>query len=213
MNTQEAYNQWAPLYDGNVNKTRDVEAFALRQTLEDIRFKSCLEIGCGTGKNTLWLAEKADVITAVDLSEEMLAIAQQKVHAAHVNFIQEDIIQDWNFTKYSFDLITFSLVLEHIENLNLIFKKAIAALEPGGYIYIGELHPCKQYNGSKAWFRTTESTTVVECFNHHLSDFLKPAKQYGLHIEKVEEYFDDEQLREEMLRILSILLKKPLKND
>ena len=63
MNTQEAYNNWASQYDTNINKTRDLEGKALRTVLSGISFESCLEIGCGTGKNTVWFAEKAGQIT------------------------------------------------------------------------------------------------------------------------------------------------------
>jgi len=72
MNTRQAYNTWASQYDTNENKTRDVEAKALREILANIPFENCLEIGCGTGKNTEWLIQKAEHITAVDLSDEML---------------------------------------------------------------------------------------------------------------------------------------------
>jgi hypothetical protein len=48
MTIQESYNLWALQYDTNVNKTRDLEAIALRETLRLIPFNNCLEIGCGT---------------------------------------------------------------------------------------------------------------------------------------------------------------------
>ena len=58
MNTREAYNKWSEQYDTNINRTRDLEAVALRKTLSVIPFKRCLEIGCGTGKNTEWLVNR-----------------------------------------------------------------------------------------------------------------------------------------------------------
>ena len=75
MNVKESYNIWADQYDSNLNKTWDLEAISLRETLSGIDFENCLEIGCGTGKNTEWLSHKATHITAVDLSEEMLGKA------------------------------------------------------------------------------------------------------------------------------------------
>src|SRR4051794_29018765 len=120
MNTEQAYNIWAHQYDTNDNKTRDLEAKALRQTLSTISFDSCLEIGCGTGKNTLWFIEKAASITAVDLSEVMLAKAKEKVNSNKVVFTQADITKPWSFTNHKYDLVSFSLVLEHIENLEPI---------------------------------------------------------------------------------------------
>jgi len=78
MNVQQSYNYWAEQYDTNDNKTRDLEAIALRKTLSNISFDTVLEVGCGTGKNTVWLLEKTKQVTAIDLSEEMLAKAKQK---------------------------------------------------------------------------------------------------------------------------------------
>ena len=91
MDTRQAYNIWALQYDTSENKTRDLEAKALRATLANISFNSCLEIGCGTGKNTEWLITKAKHITAVDLSEGMLVKAKEKIDSDNVNFLQADI--------------------------------------------------------------------------------------------------------------------------
>ncbi len=207
MDTQQAYNAWASQYDTNLNKTRDLEAIALRSNLATINFDRCFEIGCGTGKNTVWFAEKAKHVTAVDLSEEMLAKAKEKVSSEIVEFKQADITKDWTFRNGLYDLVSFSLVLEHIDNLDHIFKEVAASLNSGGHVYIGELHPFKQYNGSKARFETETGTQVVQCFNHHLSDFLLPAKKYGLSIVEINEYFDDDD-RNEIPRILTILFRK-----
>lgn len=207
MSVQQAYNSWAEQYDTNLNKTRDLEATSLREMLSGIGFEDCLEIGCGTGKNTAWLITKAKHITAVDLSEEMLNKAKAKINKSNVEFIQADITKDWSFLKRKYDLITFSLVLEHIEDLETIFKKVAASLKHGGYVYVGELHPFKQYSGSKARFETSEGLHIVDCYNHHVSDFILAAKLNGLVLADVNEYFDDNN-RIEVPRILTLLLKK-----
>ena len=207
MSIQQAYNHWASQYDTNLNKTRDLEAQVLRSVLSTIAFDSCLEIGCGTGKNTAWLMQQAGTVTAVDFSEEMLALARTKIDAAHVTFRQADIKQPWDFRSDVYDLVSFSLVLEHIENLAPIFAEAAAALRPGGHVYIGELHPFKQYTGSKARFDTEAGQQVVECFNHHVSDFIQAAKTHGLQPVDLTEHFDDGD-RTTLPRILSILFQK-----
>ena len=206
MNVQKAYDNWSAQYDSNLNKTRDLEALALQETLADIEFENCLEIGCGTGKNTTWLLTKAKTITAVDLSNEMLAKAKEKINSDKVNFIQADILQDWNFANTKFNLTTFSLVLEHIEKLEPVFEKVSKIIAEEGHVYIGELHPFKQYAGSKARFTTDEGEQTVTCFNHHISDFTQAAKKYGFAIMHINEYFDEGD-RNSIPRILSILLK------
>lgn len=207
MSVQQAYNSWASQYDTNENKTRDLEAKALKEVLSSTRCNSCLEIGCGTGKNTEWILQKAKHILAIDLSEEMLSKAKEKIHSDKVQFLQANINEDWNFTNEKFDLISFSLVLEHIENLDHIFEQAVQKLMEQGYVYIGELHPFKQYAGSKARFETKEGLQIVPCFNHHVSDFINAAKNYGLTLIHLNEYFDDDD-KNTLPRILTLLFQK-----
>jgi ubiquinone/menaquinone biosynthesis C-methylase UbiE len=208
MKVKEAYNIWAEQYDTNANKTRDAEAVALRETLSKISFNNCLEIGCGTGKNTSWIITKAKTITAIDISDEMLTKARSKVETNKVTFIQADINEDWSFAAdKKFDLVTFSLVLEHIEDLNEIFEKLSKAVTENGYTYIGELHPFKQYSGSKARFETEEGLQIVPCFNHNISDFTNAAKNNGFALVEVNEYFDNDD-RTTIPRIFTMLFKK-----
>jgi ubiquinone/menaquinone biosynthesis C-methylase UbiE len=204
---RKAYDIWANQYDLNDNKTRDLEAISLRNTLDKIKFDSCLEIGCGTGKNTEWLLTRVKQLTAVDFSLEMLAKAKEKINAPNVEFLQADITSDWVFINKQYHLLVFSLVLEHIENLNDIFNKAAAVLVNDGYIYIGELHPFKQYTGSKARFDTADGQQVLTCFNHNISDFTQAAKSNGFKIIDIAEYFDDNNINN-IPRILTLLLKK-----
>jgi ubiquinone/menaquinone biosynthesis C-methylase UbiE len=206
MDTKQAYNLWSKQYDSNTNKTRDVEARALRTTLVNYDFERVLEIGCGTGKNTEWLLEKSTHITALDLSDEMIAKAKEKITSDKVNFIQADVKESWNFTNDKFDLVSFSLVLEHIENLDHIFSEVSKVLLPGGFIYIGELHPFKQYTGTKARFETEEGLQILDCFNHNISDFIQSAKKTGLAILDINEFFDDDATNTP--RVLTILLKR-----
>jgi ubiquinone/menaquinone biosynthesis C-methylase UbiE len=207
MDTEQAYDSWSAQYDTNRNRTRDLEGVALREVLADVANSRCLEIGCGTGKNTVWLATRCTHITAVDLSAGMLELARAKVSASHVTFHQADILQPWNFVGGLYDLVTFSLVLEHIEDLGAIMRKTADVLTPGGRVYIGELHPFKQYGGTKARFETEQGTQVVPCFDHHLSDFVRAAKEAGLHVEDVREFFDADEVAVPP-RVLVLILRK-----
>jgi ubiquinone/menaquinone biosynthesis C-methylase UbiE len=207
MDAKQAYDFWASLYDSNRNNTRDLEAIALRDILGKIKFECCLEIGCGTGKNTQWLADRSIQLTGVDFSNEMLAKAREKISSSKVTFINADITKDWTFVSTEFDLISFSLVLEHIEFLDPVFLKASKVLKPGGYLYMGELHPFKQYTGTKARFDTEAGRQLVDCFNHHITDFTRAADKAGLKIIDMNEYFDTSD-RTEIPRILAIVFQK-----
>ncbi|HMG13896.1 MAG TPA: class I SAM-dependent methyltransferase [Saprospiraceae bacterium] len=88
MKIKDAYNIWSSIYDSNENNTRDLEARSLRETLEGLIFDNCLELGCGTGKNTEWLVAKARQITSVDFSPEMLAKTIEKIKSPKVEFVE-----------------------------------------------------------------------------------------------------------------------------
>ena len=144
MNVQQAYNEWAESYDTVQNKTRDLEAKALRESIAFSEPLDILEIGCGTGKNTEWLLKGAKHLFAADFSAEMLSKAKEKIKAETVEFRQFDLREDWAFSENHFDLITCSLALEHIENIDFVFRQAFRVLRKNGLFYIGELHPFKQ---------------------------------------------------------------------
>ena len=152
MNVRQAYDVWANNYDTVENKTRDLEAQALRESAAMFENADVLEIGCGTGKNTEFLRTKARRLIGADFSTEMLARAKAKITAKNVEFRQFDLREEWDFADGSFDLIACSLALEHIEDIDFVFAQARRVLRTGARFYIGELHPFKQYRGGKARF-------------------------------------------------------------
>ncbi len=207
MDIANAYNSWSSQYDTNDNKTRDLEGLALKKLLSEKTYKHCLEVGCGTGKNTAWLLTICDQITAIDLSKGMLDIAKNKIKSDKVKFSEADITKDWAFANATYDLVTFSLMLEHIEDLNAVFQKLSKVTATGSHIYIGELHPFKQYAGSKARFETETGTEVLTCFNHHVTDFIQAANASGFQLLQLDEQFDEAD-RSQIPRILNLLFEK-----
>ena len=69
MNIQSAYNNWSESYDEDLNLTRDLDAEIVRKEFDKNKFESILEIGCGTGKNTIFFSEIANKVYAIDFSD------------------------------------------------------------------------------------------------------------------------------------------------
>lgn len=206
MNNRQAYNAWSETYDTVQNKTRDLEAIALRASIKTFAPLDILEIGCGTGKNTGWLLTKARHLVGADFSAEMIAKAKAKITDEKVEFRQFDLRQEWDFAENQFDLIVCSLALEHIENIDFVFEQAHRVLRENGLFYIGELHPFKQYQGSKARFDTGSGVFELECFVHHISEFFEAAKKNNFESVELKEWFDADDKRE-IPRLLTIVFK------
>ncbi|MEN8194581.1 MAG: class I SAM-dependent methyltransferase [Bacteroidota bacterium] len=209
MSIEQAYNSWSEIYDTNENKTRDLDKKATISVLSKYNFKSVLELGCGTGKNTKWLIERADEIIGLDFSQKMLDIAARKIKNRKVVLKKSDLTKDWDIKNNFADLITCSLTLEHIENLDHIFDQAYLKLKPNGLLFISELHPFKQYSGTKARYETKNEIKELEVYTHHISEYLDCAKNNSFHIVELKEWFDDQQ-SENTPRLLTLVFKNNL---
>jgi len=207
MSIQNAYNEWSEIYDSNENLTRDLDQKVTRDTLADQHFNSILELGCGTGKNTVYLAQIGTNVHALDFSQGMIEKAREKVRAGNVRFEIADLTKHWHCEDQAYDLITCNLVLEHIADLSHIFSEAARTLQPGGKFLINELHPFKQYRGTKARFEKDQGTIEVDAFVHHISDFTNAAQANGFKLAKLNEYWheDDEN---KPPRLVSFMFEK-----
>jgi ubiquinone/menaquinone biosynthesis C-methylase UbiE len=208
-NVRDVYNEWSNTYDEIENKTRDLDRVATQTVLEKIIDSSTLvlELGCGTGKNTAWLLNKAQHVTAVDFSEHMLNKAKEKYSDANLIFLQADITQPWPFETDSFNLVTCNLILEHIKTLDSVFSEAARILKDDSYFFISELHPAKQYLGSKARFEKNNELVSPDCFIHHTSEYFSSAINNGFSCIELMEWFDDNNTQL-VPRLISFLFKK-----
>ena len=191
-NIQKAYDEWSQTYDTDRNLTRDLDEQILREELVNQRFTSILEIGCGTGKNTVFLAQRGARIHALDFSEGMIQKAREKVKDEHVKFSVVDLTQRWPCEDQAYDLTVCNLVLEHIEYLSFIFSEAFRVLEMQGKFMVNELHPFRQYDGKKARFEKGESVIEIPAFVHHISDFVNAASDSGWKLIQLKEHWHEQ---------------------
>lgn len=207
MSIQKSYDEWSETYDIDENLTRDLDQKVTREALVNLHFQSILEIGCGTGRNTAFLAQIGAHVHALDFSEGMIEKAREKVKTENVRFSVADLTQKWPCESQSYDLIVCNLVLEHIEDLSFIFSEAFRVLEKKGRFLINELHPFRQYEGKKARFSSHEEVIEIPAFVHHISDFVNAALMNGLNLIKLKEtWHERDQGRSP--RIVSFLFEK-----
>ncbi len=113
--------------------------------LNDIKFKTVLDLCCGTGNQLDLCARRPDVkhLTGVDLSTESLKIARQRLdNVGMSNFstlISFDIDEAFNHPKISnknFDLISCFYGLYYSKDPKTLLSKAISKLDDQGTILI-----------------------------------------------------------------------------
>lgn len=121
-----------------------------------------LELGCGAGQNSLWLARQGLRCTAIDLSEAQLAYAQSDARQAGlaVDF-RRCAIEDFAAPAESYDLITSSHAFEFVEAPFGLVKRVAGWLRPGGHFVLSTVHPvyngewvsAEEDDGSETWGR------------------------------------------------------------
>ena len=207
MNVREAYEKWSATYDNDHNRTRDLDAEVTRQTLTNARFTYILELGCGTGKNTAFLAQIGERVLALDFSDAMLARAKEKVVTPNVSFVRCDLTQPWPVPTDSVDLVVGNLVLEHINDLVFVFSEARRCLNKKGQFFISELHPFRQYLGAGAHFENAAGQVALPTFIHHLSDFLNAADATEFGLRQLNEWWHEDD-KEMPPRLVSFLFQQ-----
>lgn len=208
---RRAYDEWSSSYDEDRNATRDLDARVLRAHAGALALagEAVLELGCGTGKNTVWLAAQACRVLGLDVSEGMLARARARVAgAANVELVLHDLRHPWPVADGSQGRVVGNLVLEHIEQLEPIFAEAARVLRRGGRLFFCELHPYRQLGGAQARFGAVDGTLRrVDAFLHQVSDYVSAGLAAGLSLTALGEW-RDEAGDSPIPRLLSVSFEK-----
>lgn len=112
-----------------------------------------LELGCGEGQNSLWLARQGVRCTAIDISERQLEYARADAAAAGLTIdFRQGAIEHFEAPPESYDLITSSHAFEFVEAPFELVKRVAGWLRPGGAFVLSTVHPV--YNGD--WVEADE---------------------------------------------------------
>jgi 2-polyprenyl-3-methyl-5-hydroxy-6-metoxy-1,4-benzoquinol methylase len=98
-----------------------------------------LDLGCGTGQMSLYLARAARTVIAADLTRPSLqlgAAAARRFGVVGVQFVETDL-QRPGLRKGSFDVVYSSGVLHHTRDPRSSFARMARLVRPGGMIVLG----------------------------------------------------------------------------
>jgi len=192
MDTASGYDRWAPVYekDGNPMVNLDELVFGEEFTF-NVKGKSVIDLGCGTGRHSIKFAEKGASVTALDISSGMLKEALEKKGSEKVKFICHELSDKLPVPDEHFDFVISSLVLEHIENLLYFFKEAKRVCKKKGKIFITAMHPSMMLLDVQANFKDSATGEEIrpKGYPNQMSDFVNAIIKSGLKIESFKEYF------------------------
>lgn len=102
-----------------------------------------MDFGCGTGHLSFILSHYVRSVTAVDGSQEMIKHLDEKItsnHIQNITAVQLDVEHEIHtLKKKSFDLITSSMVLHHLDDPKKTIRELKLLLKDNGVICLVDL--------------------------------------------------------------------------
>jgi malonyl-CoA O-methyltransferase len=168
----------------------------VREALGDVAGLTALDLGCGTGRHAVWLANAGATVTGIDFSEGMMEKARAKPGAEKVRFIVHDLHEGLPFADEAFDLVVSGLVLEHLTDLGGFFAGAHRVLKRGGRAVVSGMHPAMFLKGVQARFTDPETGKKVQpgSVEHTVGDCVMAAVRAGFTVEGIDERAADAEL-------------------
>lgn len=151
MLNKQGFDLWANDYDRTVQLSEENNEYPFagyKDILKGIfneamqkEQSNVLDIGFGTGLLAAKLCENGHHIDGIDFSEEMIAIAQQKMPKARL--LQADITEGLPepIASSHYDTIISTYALHHLTDSQktVFIETLLARLKPDGKIYIGDI--------------------------------------------------------------------------
>ncbi len=114
--------------------------------LGDVNGLKVLEAGCGAGSLTGWLLNHGAVVTAFDVSPEMIRLARRRVGHG-TSLLVADVGQRLYFAEDgAFDLVVASLVMHYVRDWDTVLREFRRALTPSGSVVFSTHHPSMDWN-------------------------------------------------------------------
>ena len=133
------FSKYAECYD----KYSDVQNLCAKHLIKKAKkeFNKILDIGCGTGNYTNLLRERypSAAIRAIDISKEMIGVAERKLERKGVEFITKDA-EKINL-KEQFDLISSNATFQWFTNTESTLKSYKKLLKEKGVILFSTFGP------------------------------------------------------------------------
>src|SRR6266550_406066 len=133
---EKDFDRLALLDSGGWTQNNHYHDFLLRHVPQDCTH--ALEIGCGTGAFSRRLAQRAQRVTAIDLSSEMIRVARSRsTQLSNIDFEVADVMS-CDLPAEHFDCIATIATLHHLP-LRTALLKLIGSLRPGGVLIVLDL--------------------------------------------------------------------------
>lgn len=132
----------------------------LRSFIPGVREKKFLDLGCGFGWYCRWARENgASEVKGIDLSEKMLARANDFPHDPTVTYERADL-ESLKLPANEYEVVFSALTLHYLKNLPALVAEVYRTLKPGGSFVFSAEHPIWTAPRNPKWILDSEGESV-----------------------------------------------------
>lgn len=185
----DGYNRWASTYDHEPNPLIALEESVTLDMIGDVRGQRVLDLGCGTGRYCVLLAQRGANVIGIDPSERMLERARLKITPTIQFELRQATLDMAGFPRGTFDLISSALTLGHIPELGPTIGEAARLLKEGGRLVISDIHPYWPVSGHDytEFFDVGGREYRVPLYSHLVEEYWRLGKELGFCFEDIRE--------------------------
>jgi SAM-dependent methyltransferase len=192
VDVRTGYGEWVATYERIVEDAMDIALLDALTTPPWQAQRSAADLGCGTGRTGAWLRQHGVAeIDGVDLTPEMLAIARSK--GVYRRLVEADLGAT-GLAPAAYDLVTVSLVDEHLPDLPPLYAEAWRLTKPGGFFVLVGYHPhFIMVSGMPTHYTSRSGEPVaIDTHVHLLSDHVTTALNAGWALAEMKEQLIDD---------------------
>lgn len=196
LSTEEGYDRWSKVYDTDENPLVALEEDVVHRWFGDPAGRHVADVGCGTGRHSVWLADRGARVDAFDGSSKMLGKARGKDSAGAVRFTKHRLPQALPVEDATYDAVVFALVADHVAELEKVFSDLRRVTKPKGMIAFTVLHPAMNLKGVTARFLDPDSgeRVHIHAYEYTYGDYVTAVLRAGLEITEIVERAADAEL-------------------
>lgn len=202
--TDARYDAVAAEYAGSPDSYEGEPAASLLSLVGSPAELRVLDLACGHGPFSRWLARRGAMVVGVDLSRELIehGRARESSEPLGVTYLEADATSPQLLSGKAFDGVVCSFGLTDIDDLDAVVANVARLLRRGGWFAFSILHPCfagaEQVSGSwpdgatyydeRRWRASKELSTLrrrVGSNHRMISTYVNTLNAAGLRVEQM----------------------------
>ncbi len=163
-------------YDENENYLNSFEQGELIPLLGALADKKVLDVGAGTGRLSLPLANRGASVTALDVSRKMLELLKKK-NSKIITVVGD--AESLPFKNETFDIVAAAFLIVHLKDPKRFFDEAYRVLKDGGILAVTNIN-----QKDPPQVKTKQGKIIIESFYHRPEKIIEILESLAFSIEE-----------------------------